>query len=95
MSDPVDARLTLRVPRGSRNDLREEARERLARADAVERVESFDVTGVRPGLNDLRVRAQVTLTCEAATAAERDVDERLAAAVGIERVEPLDEGPDS
>ncbi|WP_142860363.1 hypothetical protein [Salinigranum halophilum] len=89
MSDPIDARLTLRIPRGSQQDLREEARERLARVDAVERVEAFDVTGVRPGLNDLRVRAEATVVC--GPGAETSLDVHLSQAVGIERVERRDE----
>lgn len=89
MPELVDARMTLRIPRGGRTDLREEARERLARVTAVEHVESFDVTGVRPGLNDLRVRARATVACE--TDAATDPDTALAESVGIERVELLDE----
>jgi hypothetical protein len=91
MSEPVDARLTLRVPRGGRKDLREEARERLARVETVERVEAFDVTGVRPGLNDLRVHARSTVACETDAA---DLDASLAEAVGIEAVELLGGGPE-
>lgn len=88
MSEPVETRLTLRVPRGSQQDLREEARERLARVPGVERVETFDVTGVRPGLNDLRIRAEATISCEEQVG--RDLDVTLSEAVGIERVELLD-----
>ncbi len=91
MSEPVDARLTLRVPRGGRRDLREAARERLARIETVERVETFDVTGVRPGLNDLRVDARSTVACETDAT---DLDASLASAVGIEAVEILGGEPE-
>jgi hypothetical protein len=68
MSRAVEARVTLRIPRGGRQELREAARDRLARASAVERVDAFDVTGVRPGLNDLRVRARTTVAADPASA---------------------------
>lgn len=88
MSEPVETRLTLRIPRGGRKDIREEARERLARVESVESVEAFDVTGVRPGLNDLRVRARATVACEGH--ADAELDASLSEAVAIERVELLD-----
>jgi hypothetical protein len=88
MAELVDARVTLRVPRGGQTALREEARERLAGVPAVERVETFDVTGVRPGLNDLQVRARTTVACE--TDAATEVDAALEGAVGVEQLERLD-----
>jgi hypothetical protein len=85
MGRVVDARLTLRIPRGSQQDLREEARERLARVESVDRVDAFDVTDVRPGLNDLRVRARVSVVCTRGS--EARLDDRLTDGVGVERVE--------
>lgn len=84
MSETVETRLTLRIPRGSQRGLHDEARERLGRADEVERVVSFEVTGVRPGLNDLRVHADATVVSE--TPPDR-LDAALTETVGIDQVE--------
>jgi hypothetical protein len=90
MPDRVEAELTLRIPRDSERSLHEEARDRLAETGVVERVDDFDVTGVRPRLNDLQVRANASIACES-TAEPR---EALAEAVGIEAVDSLDHDHD-
>jgi hypothetical protein len=85
MADLVDAELTLRIPRDGERDIRDEARERLAGTAVVERVEAFDVTGVRPRLNDLQVRANATVACVASEEARRALED----ATGIETVEQV------
>jgi hypothetical protein len=89
MARRVEARLTLRVPRDGERGLYEEAVDRLDRTAVVDRVEAFEVVGVRPGLNDLRVRATAAFVTadEAGTAVEA-----LGDTVGIEAVERLDDG---
>lgn len=84
-SEPVDVTLTLRVPRDTAESLPECARSRLARLTPVADVDAFDITGVRPGLNDLRIRV------EAAVHPTPDLDgglERaLESSVGVETVD--------
>jgi hypothetical protein len=81
----VEAEVTLRVPRDGERDLRDEARARLDETAVVERVDTFDVTGVRPRLNDLQVTANATMAC-----AEAGARDALADAVGVERVDHFD-----
>ncbi|WP_318567431.1 hypothetical protein [Salinigranum marinum] len=85
MSELVEARLNLRVPRDGRGDLQDAVAERLRRAAAVDRVESFDVTGVRPGLNDLTLRVRTTVACD--IDADSEAATALMEAVGIEAVD--------
>ena len=85
MSELVEARLTLRVPRDGHGDVQDAAGRRLRRMGVVDRVESFDVTGVRPGLNDLKLRVETTVACDVDSASEATT--ALASAVGIEAVD--------
>jgi hypothetical protein len=85
MSELVEARLTLRVPRDGRGDVQDAAGRRLRRMGVVDRVESFDVTGVRPGLNDLKLRVETTVACDVDSAPEATA--ALTSAVGIEAVD--------
>lgn len=85
MVNSTDARLTLRVPRGSRQDLHAEARERLRRTAVVDDVGAFDVTGVQPELNDLRVRVWATIDHDVVS--ETGLCEALSDVVGVEAVE--------
>jgi hypothetical protein len=57
----VRADVRLLVARDAPGDVVAGARAVLDRADAVTAVEDLQVTGMRPGLNDLRVEASVTL----------------------------------
>jgi len=59
----VDAQttMTVLVTRDAAGDLREGVRSRLARIDGVEAVGDLDVSGVRPGLNDLQVEVATEL----------------------------------
>jgi hypothetical protein len=47
--------MTVLVTRDATGDLREGVRSRLGRIEGVEAVGDLDVSGVRPGLNDLQV----------------------------------------
>lgn len=85
MSELVEARLTLRVPRDGHGDVQDAAGRRLRRTGIVDRVESFDVTGVRPGLNDLELRVETTVTCDVDSASEATT--ALASAVGVDAVD--------
>jgi hypothetical protein len=87
MSRLVEARLTLRIPRGGSGDLLEAVTRRLRRAAPVDRVDSLDVTGVRPGLNDLHVTVTTTVACADASATEPATS--LAEAVCVEDAELL------
>jgi hypothetical protein len=91
MARRVEARLTLRVPRDGERGLYEGAVGRLDRTAVVDRVEAFEVVGVRPGLNDLHVRATAAFVAdeEAGPAVEA-----LGEAFGVEAVERLDGGPE-
>jgi hypothetical protein len=90
MSRQVEARLTLRIPRDGRQALAGAVVERLGRAAVVERVDDVDLTGVRPGLNDLQVDATATLACDDAATSDRDAVDALSEATGIETVEIVD-----
>jgi Co/Zn/Cd efflux system component len=77
--------LVVRVARDAAGDLVEGARTRLERAEGVESVDRFEVTGVRPGLNDLRVTATATVRVRGADDRE-SVAARLAAGFGLSEV---------
>ena len=89
MSDTVEARLTLRIPRGGPQGLYEAAVERVGRAAVVDAVDDLDVTGVRPGLNDLRVEATATLAYDDTAGPPQQA---LADAVGVESCEIVGDG---
>lgn len=85
MSELVEARLTLRVPRDEHGDVQDAAGRRLRRTGVIDSVESFDVTGVRPGLNDLKLRVETTVACDVDSASEARA--ALASAVGVDAVD--------
>jgi hypothetical protein len=89
MSDTVEARLTLRIPRGGPRGLYEGAVERLGRAAIVDAIDDLDVTDVRPGLNDLRVEATATLACDDTAESPQQA---LVDAVGVESCEIVGDG---
>jgi hypothetical protein len=90
MSRQVEARVTLRIPRDGRQALAAAVVERLGRAAVVERVDDVDLTGVRPGLNDLQVDATAALACDDAATSDRDTADVLSETTGIETVEVVD-----
>ena len=61
----ADASMTIAVSRAAPGDLAEGAETKLARADAVAAVESLDIRGLQPGLNDLTVEADATVALAA------------------------------
>jgi hypothetical protein len=83
----AQADLVVLVARDAAGDLVEGARTRLARAEGVEVVERFEVTGVRPGLNDLRVTATATVRVRADAATRDAAADRLAAGFGLAEVD--------
>lgn len=78
--------LVVRVARDAAGDLVEGARTRLERAEGVETVDRFEVTGVRPGLNDLQVTATATVRVRADGEDREAVADRLAAGFGLSEV---------
>lgn len=82
----AEADLVVLVARDAAGDLVEGARTRLERADGVETVDRFEVTGVRPGLNDLRVTARATVRVRVDEESRRGARERLAAGFGLTEV---------
>lgn len=83
----VAADLEVTVSRDGVGSLADGVRERLASADGVAAVESFELGGIRPGLNDLTVdvAAELWLADDV-----EEPEDRLAASFGVsvEHVEP-------
>lgn len=83
----VAADLEVAVSRNDVGSLADGVRERLASADGVAAVESFELAGIQPGLNDLTVDVAAELRLAA------DVEEPAARlsdsfGVSVEHVEP-------
>ncbi|MFC4356923.1 hypothetical protein ACFO0N_03055 [Halobium salinum] len=57
----VRAEMRVLVSRNGRGDLHDGVHQRLRRVDGVLEVEAVDVSGLRPGLNDLAVDLVATL----------------------------------
>lgn len=53
--------MTVLVNRDAPGDLADGVRSRLSRVDGVAEIETVDIRGVRPSLNDLRVTVDATL----------------------------------
>ncbi|PSQ07494.1 hypothetical protein BRC97_03495 [Halobacteriales archaeon QS_6_71_20] len=68
----ADASMTVAVSRSAPGDLAEGAETTLRRAAAVEAVESLDIRGIEPGLNDLTVEADATVALAADAGEERE-----------------------
>jgi translation elongation factor EF-1beta len=90
----VRADLRVRVSRDGPGDLHDGVRKRLRRVEAVSAVETVDVSGLRPGLNDLAVDLVATLRLRADVGEEEEVAagrEALAEALrdgfGVERAD--------
>lgn len=82
---PVRASLTVLVTRDADGDLREGVRARLAAVDCVVAVDRVDVSGLRPALNDVRVRVDAAL-CVRDPPDEADVAAALEAGFGVKEV---------
>ena len=76
----VTADLTLLVTRDDHGTLEEGARAAVAAVESVRDVESLDVTGLRPRLNDLAVEATADLTV--AVEGDGDLEAAVAEALG-------------
>ncbi len=61
----ADASMTIAVSRSAPGDLAEGAETKLRRADPVAAVETLDIRGLQPGLNDLTVEAEATVSLAA------------------------------
>lgn len=62
----ADASMTVAVSRAAPGDLAAGVETKLRRIDGVRAVESLDIGGIRPGLNDLTVDVEATLSLDAA-----------------------------
>lgn len=80
------ATVAVRVPLGASGDLADGAARVVERATAVESVESLEITGLQPGLNDTVVTAEVELALADSVPATR---EELVEVVGVRRVDAL------
>lgn len=58
---------TVSVSRNAAGSLEDGVRARLASTDGVDAVESLDLSGIRPGLNDLTVTVSATLVVDDGT----------------------------
>ncbi|MFC5365561.1 hypothetical protein [Salinirubrum litoreum] len=64
----VRATLEVLVTRNARGDLTDGVHDRLRKVAVVEHVEHVEISGLTPGLNDLRVEATADLRLSAETA---------------------------
>jgi hypothetical protein len=83
----VRATMTVLVTRDADGDLAAGVRARLAAVDAVERVESVEIRGLRPSLNDLRVRVDAALRIDAPPDGLDGAAASLEAGFGVKDVE--------
>lgn len=81
------ARVAVRVPRDAGENLLEDARRRLERADPVETVTVEEMCGLEPALAATVVQLEVGLT--ATTAEATALEAALADTPGTERVETV------
>lgn len=84
----LTATVAVRVPRDDGENLVENARRRLERAEAVESVHVEEMCGIEPALAATVVRLEVVLDVEVAVD-EPTVRNELVATPGTERVERL------
>lgn len=83
----ADASMTIAVSRAAPGDLADGAETKLARADAVSAVDSLDIRGLQPGLNDLTVEADATVALASDADDEREaVADALAETFGVNDV---------
>jgi hypothetical protein len=66
----ADASLTVAVSRNGASSLADGVRSRLRNIDAVEDIESLELDGVQPGLNDLSAEVTATLAIDPEYAAD-------------------------
>ncbi|SHG71955.1 hypothetical protein [Halobaculum gomorrense] len=76
--------MTIAVSRAAPGNLAEGAESKLRRADAVDAVESLDIRGLQPGLNDLTVEADATVALAGDAGEDREaVADALAEQFGV------------
>lgn len=75
--------MTVLVVRDTGGDLLDGARERVERIPFVRSVETLDVHGVRPSLNDLRVEVTARLRLYEPPDDERSLETRLTDSFGV------------
>ncbi len=68
----ADASMTVAVSRDGGGSLADGVESRLRRIDAVESVESVDLDGVQPGLNELTAEITATLAVDPDSAPDRE-----------------------
>ena len=71
----VGVECTVSVSRNAPGDLEAGVRTRLESADGVDAVESLDLAGITPGLNDLTVSVTAAVAVEEATGLTRRLEE--------------------
>lgn len=81
----VHAELTVLVSRNGRGDLHDGVRDRLRKIDGVRQIDTVDIRGLQPGLNDLTVEVQATLRLHPNAPDDEDVAAQLADGFGIKR----------
>lgn len=93
----VTAELHVRIPRDGTADLEGGIEEVLDRTEVVESIDSLDVTGITPGLNDIKTDAIARLTLAVARPEAAAVREKLeeelaieAEIVGLDRPHPTE-----
>jgi len=102
----ADASMTVAVSRDGSQRLADGVEARLRRVDAVESVESLELEGVQPGLNELTAEVTTTLRVDPDAATDRAglaaalrepyaVSEATVTALGDDSREPPDEVADA
>lgn len=82
----AQADLTVLVSRHARGDLRDGVRNRLRKVDGVQNIDSVDVYGLQPGLNDIAVEVRATLLIRpTARGDDASIAAQLADGFGIKR----------
>ncbi|SEP21658.1 hypothetical protein SAMN04487948_12232 [Halogranum amylolyticum] len=81
----VRAELTVLVSRHARGDLHDGVRDRLRKIDGVQAIETVDIRGLQPGLNDLTVEVETTLRLRPDAPDDESVAAQLADGFGIKR----------
>ncbi|SFG59392.1 hypothetical protein SAMN04488063_2525 [Halopelagius inordinatus] len=85
----VRASLTVLVTRDVDGDLSDGVRERLAAIDSVDAVESVEICGLRPALNDLRVDVDAELLVDVPPDDAERASASLSDGFGVKTVESV------
>lgn len=82
----ADASMTVAVSRAAPGDLAAGVETKLRRIDGVRAVESLDLGGISPGLNDLTVDVEATLALDADDADADALEARFEESFGVSAV---------